>query len=841
MNHPGPPGQVLLSIPQFLQQQQGRTSTEHDESDSDAVVKEQSSLQQQLDEGGIGEVDDGKSGKLTLGILLTEQLIEPGEGVLSIDYLGQSFKGDLMSIGKIRSVETGLIFNNPSAWAIYCKKIINPAKKSGCGWASIKYKGRKMDFFKNTWLKRKAERDADTAKNEAAQALTALSAAFGQKQAPPAPSTPTVEEPEVEILSPDPAHRPTIKHTQISHVLSAPRDYNVELESFLMDGRIQPFTVSVSTSAILVLDLHSHMAEEDVCGYLAGYWDSNSHNLAITNTFPCLIDKSMLGTEEARRVESEIYDKLYGNHLSLVGWYHSSPKGPSIPTVKDCFDQLDFQIKLLGNGNETYTPCVGLICSPYEATAKSLESSIVVYWIYPPSESNSQDYGRPMRMSYSAITDPCLSSEVLQQIDKVTTFYTAKPSSVDFGSKYNKDLTYIQKLAKSLVSKFPQDQDDQLWHYIRTQIMGNDEHEIQKPVLDIQKPILTTTEQKMKHQEPVGRVGGGDLLMKVQDHAANHSEEEEIDDDEENALQDDQEEIDDDEDSAIAVSRSYPSNTGTYSPLSFSQVISTSPPRVGHNGELDLRISGSSTAQTITMYSHQESDPTKGGKDKLSKQNNLPQDLSRTTSSQGLNLSTTGSKRSSSPSLPSCAPPIPHSIATPLSTPMSTSASLAHALATARDGALSVSLSTHPGKNKGSKSSLLSSRSSPLNNPFSVGSKSSFLETTGVPMTLGTRSLTSPSVPISNHGTPISQHGMSISQHGTPISQHEAQISNHGTPISQHGTPISQHGTPIRNHGTSITNHGSLTITPTSAPMNFCRKEDEGDSDNDDRPLVIKE
>ena len=71
-----------------------------------------------------------------------------------------------------------------------------------------------MDFFKNTWLKRKAERDADTAKNEAAQALTALSAAFGQKQAPPAPSTPTVEEPEVEILSPDPAHRPTIKHTQ---------------------------------------------------------------------------------------------------------------------------------------------------------------------------------------------------------------------------------------------------------------------------------------------------------------------------------------------------------------------------------------------------------------------------------------------------------------------------------------------------------------------------------------------------------------------------------------------------------------------------------------------------
>jgi hypothetical protein len=65
-------------------------------------------------EDGIGEYDDGKTGKLTLSILLAEGLIEPGEGVMSIDYLGQSFKGDLLAVGKIRSVETGLVFNNPS-------------------------------------------------------------------------------------------------------------------------------------------------------------------------------------------------------------------------------------------------------------------------------------------------------------------------------------------------------------------------------------------------------------------------------------------------------------------------------------------------------------------------------------------------------------------------------------------------------------------------------------------------------------------------------------------------------------------------------------------------------
>ena len=84
-------------------------------------------------EDGIGEFDDGRSGKITLGVLIQDGIIEAGDGVMAVDYLGQTFKGDLMLNGKIKSQETGLVFNNPSAWAIYCKKIVNPSKKSGCG------------------------------------------------------------------------------------------------------------------------------------------------------------------------------------------------------------------------------------------------------------------------------------------------------------------------------------------------------------------------------------------------------------------------------------------------------------------------------------------------------------------------------------------------------------------------------------------------------------------------------------------------------------------------------------------------------------------------------------
>jgi hypothetical protein len=34
---------------------------------------------------------------------------------------------------------------------------INPEKKSGCGWASVKYRGRKLDAYKNVWYRKKKE------------------------------------------------------------------------------------------------------------------------------------------------------------------------------------------------------------------------------------------------------------------------------------------------------------------------------------------------------------------------------------------------------------------------------------------------------------------------------------------------------------------------------------------------------------------------------------------------------------------------------------------------------------------------------------------------------------
>ena len=79
-----------LIIPKFVS---ARASTEQEETASDNEMETESHTTEEAEDGGIGLDDDGKSGKLTLSILLNEKLIEPGEGVMSIDYLGQTFKG----------------------------------------------------------------------------------------------------------------------------------------------------------------------------------------------------------------------------------------------------------------------------------------------------------------------------------------------------------------------------------------------------------------------------------------------------------------------------------------------------------------------------------------------------------------------------------------------------------------------------------------------------------------------------------------------------------------------------------------------------------------------------
>ena len=60
-----------------------------------------------------------------------------------------------------------------------------------------------------------------------------------------------------------------LRHSQLGpKQVDDNKDTLIEVESFVSVGKVQPFNVSISSSALLLVDLHSHLSPEPVCGYL---------------------------------------------------------------------------------------------------------------------------------------------------------------------------------------------------------------------------------------------------------------------------------------------------------------------------------------------------------------------------------------------------------------------------------------------------------------------------------------------------------------------------------------------------------------------------------------------
>uniref|UniRef100_A0A8C3VAF7 MPN domain-containing protein n=1 Tax=Catharus ustulatus TaxID=91951 RepID=A0A8C3VAF7_CATUS len=306
---------------------------------------------------------------ITLRVLLRDGLLEPGRGVLSIYYLGKKFVGDLGSDGTITWQETGQVFNSPSAWATHCKRLVNPAKKSGCGWASVRYKGQKLDQYKAAWLRKH------------------------QPNVPPPEEVGEEEEEaarEGRVPLPDAGKRLEVKpRVPVRYCTLGTRDSArnpqtlVEVTSFAAINKFQPFNVAISSNVLLLLDFHSHLTRSEVVGYLGGRWDTNTQLLTVLRAFPC---RTRLGDAEAAgAVEEEICQSLFLRGLSLVGWYHSHPFGPALPSLHDIDAQMDYQLKLQGSGNG-FQPCLGLICGPFYHGNPGVESKIAPFWVMPPPE-----------------------------------------------------------------------------------------------------------------------------------------------------------------------------------------------------------------------------------------------------------------------------------------------------------------------------------------------------------------------------------------------------------------------------------------------------------------------
>uniref|UniRef100_A0A8C0L1T7 MPN domain containing n=1 Tax=Canis lupus dingo TaxID=286419 RepID=A0A8C0L1T7_CANLU len=356
---------------------------------------------------------------VTLRVLLKDALLEPGAGVLSIYYLGKKFLGDLQPDGRIVWQETGQVFNSPSAWATHCKKLVNPAKKSGCGWASVKYKGQKLDKYKAAWLRRhqlhmptaaadespasEGEEEELLMEEEEEEALAGVSTEDKSRR-PPAkgplePAVPPGKRVENKIRVP-------VRYCMLGSRDSARNPHTlVEVTSFAAINKFQPFNVAISSNVLFLL----------------------------------------------------IYQSLLLRGLSLVGWYHSHPHSPALPSLQDIDSQMDYQLRLQGSSNG-FQPCLALLCSPYYSGNPGPESKISPFWVMPPPEQRPSDYGIPMDVEMAYVQDNFLTNDILHEMMLLVEFYKGAPDLVRFQEPWSQEHTYLDKLKISLASRTPKDQ-----------------------------------------------------------------------------------------------------------------------------------------------------------------------------------------------------------------------------------------------------------------------------------------------------------------------------------------------------------------------------------------------
>ncbi|KAG5675440.1 hypothetical protein PVAND_005344 [Polypedilum vanderplanki] len=424
---------------------------------------------------------------VTLPMLLKSGILSPGKSTMSIEYMGQKFIGDLLDDGKIKSQETETTFCSPSAWAINCKKIINPDKKSGCGWASVKYKGKKLDIYKAMYHK-KCQQQKDQQQDNVSE---------------------DEEKEEKEIITkPVDLPQPPSNRNVMQHTLTCNRsvlqDINtlVEAVPFTSIGRIQPFNVNITSSVTLLIDFHCHLTTNEVSGYLGGIWDFNTQNLSITHAFPflnCRYDR-----EKSSEREHEIQKSMLEKNIQLVGWYHSHPRFSAQPTMRDCDKQLDYQIKLRGTSDSTYTPCVGFILSSYNDENVENETKIMPFWVLPPPENRPNELGRPMMLMINTQVDETLQDGIKEQMTECVNYYKQfQYELIDFSEmKLKENAMVLDKMKNSLFLKFPTDDQlvGDLWNWILELLGLNRENPVVIPKKIIDRKKQLEEEEKAREE-----------------------------------------------------------------------------------------------------------------------------------------------------------------------------------------------------------------------------------------------------------------------------------------------------------------------------------------------------
>eukprot|EP01038_Epipyxis_sp_PR26KG_P006550 gene6550-8997_t len=174
----------------------------------------------------------------------------------------------------------------------------------------------------------------------------------------------------------------------------------------------QPFKIVVHPQVSIVCDIHSHLSNAEVIGFLAGKWDDSKKMLYIQAAFPCTAierveDNGSTDVELDPEAEFMVRETIFGLGMQVVGWYHSHPLFKPNPSVVDIHNQRQYQ-SLMADPNTLLEPFVGLIVSAYDQALITPAAHHQWFHVKPYSPSAGKrmiDFPMIINVSYLELTN----------------------------------------------------------------------------------------------------------------------------------------------------------------------------------------------------------------------------------------------------------------------------------------------------------------------------------------------------------------------------------------------------------------------------------------------------
>ncbi|CAG9836566.1 unnamed protein product [Diabrotica balteata] len=250
-------------------------------------------------------------------------------------------------------------------------------------------------------------------------------------------------------------HGHVIKHTVINEdPIAKPKAYIKKPPVRLIycrpfkDEIIQPYTIRISLSTLLIMDLHAHTCFTEVMGLIAGYWSSQNKIMVICHYEPCLnMASSTTHCDMCPISQAKAADAIHGKGLDLLGWFHSHPTFAPEPSNQDLETQQYVQ-QWIGQNK----PCIGMIMSPFSLNGALIASPFRCLIV--DKKVNFEDQLVPYKFKVDVVADDFQVENFFIDLRRIlrTNLGSGEKHRIDFLKPYfqSPNITFLEKYITSV-------------------------------------------------------------------------------------------------------------------------------------------------------------------------------------------------------------------------------------------------------------------------------------------------------------------------------------------------------------------------------------------------------